>query len=203
MPSLNFNYQHPPFEKTIQLYGDRAGGKGNFEFAGFTQLQEVKFLLLHGNTESLKHPADWRRFLRLSELAQRLNKPIVLWNLPLIHTATTQHLASLTLSTAIQNTKLHLLKLPQPVISVFDEVYDWEDVVKELGWSDGSVLVKPEKKKLPTLPNLKTSYLKIVEEEAEIYQQILDILQEVSTIDSAKLVTNRLKSFHLPRENQE
>ncbi|RKU11679.1 hypothetical protein C6501_12425 [Candidatus Poribacteria bacterium] len=210
MSSLNFNH-HFPFEKTIQLYGDRAGGQGNFEFAGFAQLKEAKIVLLKGNTESLKQPADWRRFLRLINLAQRLQKPLLLWNLPLVHIATIQHPTSLALGNAIQNTKLQLLKLPQPIITFFDGNYEWNELIRELGWADGSIIVKPEdgsiivkpeKEKLSALSKLKRQNLKIVREQDDGPQQILDLLQEVSKISREELVVTRLESFSLSVENQ-
>ena len=202
MSSLNFNSEHPPFEKTIQLYGDRAGGQGNFEFAGFAGLKEVKVVLLKGNAESLKYPADWRRSLRLIALAQRLKKPLILWNLPLIDIATTQHHAFLTLGTAIQNTKIQLLKLPQSIITVFDENYDMNAAIQEIGWADGSVIVKPEKEELLAALNPERQKLKIVCEQADIPKQILKLLKEVSMVSSEELAANRLKFFSLPTKNQ-
>lgn len=203
MLSLNFNLELPPFEKAIQLYGDRAGGQGNFEFAGLADLKESKVVLLKGNTKSLEQPADWRRFLRLTNLAQRLSKPLLLWNLPLIHITTTQHTISLTLGSAIQNTKMQLLKLPQPIITVFDGNYNWSDIIaKELGWVDGGVVVKPKKEVLSTFPNLEKQNLKIVCEKSDISKQILKLLQEVSQVNSEELIANRLGSFPLPTKIQ-
>lgn len=200
MSSLNFNH-HFPFEKTIQLYGDRAGGQGNFEFAGFAEMKEAKVVLLKGNTESLKQPADWRRFLRLINLAQRLEKPVLLWNLPLIHIATIQHPTSLALGNVIQNTKLQLLKLQQPIITFYDSNYEWNDLIAELGWVDGCVIVKPEKENLSALSKLKRQNLKIVREQDDILQHILDVLQEVAKISGEELLVTRLESFSLSIEN--
>lgn len=202
MSSLNFDYQHPPFEKTIQLYGDRAGGQGNFEFAGLAELKETQSVLLKGNPLSLEQPPDWRRLLRLINLAQRLEKPILFWNLPIAHAATIKHPTSLALGTAIQNTKMQLLKLPQPIITVFDENFEWKDVIQEIGWADGSVIVKPEKEELPALLDLKLQNLKTVNKQVDIPKQILELLQEVSKITSKELIANRLESLHLPANNQ-
>lgn len=203
MSSLNFNYEHSPFQKTIQLYGDRAGGQGNFEFAGLADLKEAKVVLLKGNAGSLQQPADWRRFLRLTNLAQRLEKPILLWNLPLVQIATIHHSTSLALGNAIQNTKLQLLKLPQPIITLFNSDYKWNDLIRELGWADGCVIVKPEKEKLSALSKLKRHNLKIVSDQDDIPQQILDLLRKVSKISREELVANRLESYSLFIENQQ
>ncbi len=203
MSSLNFNYECPPFKKTIELYGDRAGGQGNFEFAGLADLNEVKVVLLKGNAESLEQPADWRRLFRLITLAQRLNKPLVIWNLPLTHIATTHHPISLALGTTIQNTKIQLLKLSQPIIAVFDDNYNWSNIIiKEIDWADGCVIVKREKEELSVFPNLKKQNLNIVNEKSDIPKQILKLLQEVSKINSEELIGNRLGSIFPPNENQ-
>ena len=203
MSSFNFDLELPPFEKAIQLYGDRAGGQGNFEFAGFAKLKESKVVFLKGNAKSLEQPADWRRFFRLTNLAQRLNKPLLLWNLPLIYIATAQHPISLTLGSAIQNTKMQLLKLPQPIITVFDGNYNWNDIIiKELGWADGCVVVKPEKEVLSACPNLEKQNLNFICEKSDISKQILKLLQELSKINSEELIAHRLEAFSLPIENQ-
>ena len=195
MLPLNFNYQQPPFEKTIQLYGDRTGGQGNFEFAGLAELQKVKLLLVRGNEKSLQQPTDWRRFLRLINLAQRLNKPIVLWNLPIAHIATTQHHASLTLATTIQNVKIQLLKLPLPIIAVFDNVSEVNTAAQEIGCTDGTVILASEPKELTTLSKSQQNKLKIVSEQRDIPTQIIELLQEMSTKSIEDLITKRLETY--------
>ena len=201
MSSLNFNYQHTPFNKTIQLYGDRTSGQGNFKFAGLAELHGIKLVLLQGNTNSLEQPADWRRFLRLIHLAQRINKPVLLWNIPLLHIATTQHI-SLALSTVIQNVRIQLFKLPLPIITVFDENYEFNLAIHEIEWSDGSVIVKDESDKLPNLSNIKGRNLRTADYQTDIVPHILDLLQKFSQIPGEKLVNNRLESLHYPIDFQ-
>ncbi len=202
MQSLNFNYQHPPFEKTIQLYGDRAGGQGNFDFAGLAELRDIQVVLLKGNSDSLIQPADWRRFLRLINLAQRLKKPIVLWNLSIVNVISNQYHTSLALGTAIHDTTLRLLRIPYPIISIFDENYIRMSVVdKELGWMDGKVIVKPDEEIFTEESELKQENLKIVGTSSEISNQIIDLIRLLSNIDQDVLIGNRLESFHLYTEN--
>lgn len=201
MQSLNFNYQHPPFEKTIQLYGDRAGGQGNFNFAGLAELQDIQVVLLKGNSDSLIQPADWRRFLRLINLAQRLKKPIVLWNLSIVNVTSNQHHTSLTLATAIHDTTLCLLRIPYPIISIFDENHIWMSVVdKELGWMDGKVIVKPDEEIFTEESGLKQENLRIVDTSSEISNQIIDLIKLLSNIDQDILIGDRLESLHLYTE---
>lgn len=194
MSSLNFDYKHPLFEKTIQLYGDRVGGQGNYEFAGLAELNNTKVILLHGNTNSLEQPADWRRFQRLVNLAQRLKKPVVLWNIYLENAATTQHHTSLALATAIQNTKIQLVKMQLPIIAVYDDAYGWNNESEKIGWVDGCIIVKQDKVGIQHA-NSKKHTLKGVCEENEISEQIKKLLNELSRKPSEELVTDRLQSL--------
>ena len=202
MNSLDFNYQLKPFDKTIQLYGDRAGGQGNFDFAGLAELQTMKFVLLIGNPHSLEEPSDWRRFLRLLKLAKRLHKPVVLWNLQLTQNAAKDNPISLELATAIQKTKLQLLRLPQPIIIVYDQTVDLDDAIQGMRCGDGVIVVKPEKEKLLADLDLERQKLIIVCEQAEITIQILQLLEEVSKVSGEELVVNRIASFSVLTEIQ-
>ncbi len=195
MSELNFNYQHTLFKNTIQLYGDRVGGKGHFDFAGLAEVNETKIILLYGNPQSLEHPADWRRFLRLMNLAKRLNKPIVLWNISIIHAATTQHHTSLALANAIQNTKKQLLSLLQPIITVYDEDYEWHNENGEIGWTDGCVLVKQDKAKFLTAAKVKQQKIEIVSKQIDIPNQIVKLLNEVSEKSEEELLADRFQSL--------
>ncbi len=186
--------------KAIQLYGDRAGRRGNFKFAGLAELQSAKVVLLQGDVESLYQPADWRRCLRLVTLADRLKKPLVFWNLPLVRIATTQHPTSLALGTAIQKAEVQLLKFPHPILTVFDQEYELQNAIQELGWGDGTVLVKPPEVDLPELPDVQQSNVKIVYRQADVPAQIVELLQDLSEIPGTELVANRLESLRLLTE---
>ncbi len=196
MQSLNFNYQHNHFEKTIQLYGDRVGGQGNFEFAGLAELNNTKVILLHGNPHSLEQPADWRRFQRLINLAQRLKKPVVLWNIHLENAATTQHHTSLALATVIQNTKTQLVKMHLPILAVYDDAYGWDTESGKIGWVDGCIIVRQDKMRTQNLSNSKEHTLEVVCEQNEISDHLKKQLNELSKKTSEELVMDRLQSFN-------
>jgi len=197
MQSLNFNYHHPLFEKTIQLYGDRAGGQGNFEFAGLAELKDIQIVILIGNSDSLSQPADWRRFLRLINLAHRLNKPILLWNLSIMYVASNQHHTSLALGTVIHDTKLQLLRVPQPIISVCDENYMRVSVVEEeLEWVDGKVIVKPDADNSIEVSEFNQENLRMVDRSTEISDEIIDLINILSNVEKEVLIANRLECLH-------
>lgn len=199
MSSLNFNYNHNQFTKSIQLYGDRAGGEGNFEFAGLAELQNQKLLLVHGNIQSLEETHDWRRLYRLIKLAKRLNLPVIFWNLHILKKATRLYNTSLALGTAIRNIQTEILRFPYPIISVFDENYDWRDDLVEYIPLDGSVIVLLNEK-IPTEPSkLKQNHLKIIHNQEDLQMDILKLLQELSNISTDELINRRLDSFNTPK----
>lgn len=196
MAPLNFDYQHPLFHKTIQLYGDRVGGQGNFEFAGIAELNQTKLILLHGNTQSLVQPADWRRLQRLTSLAERLKKPVVLWNIHIENAATMQHHTSLTLATVIQNTKIHLLKMQQPIVAVYDHLYEWGTKGGESGWEDGLIIANSHKGKQHNEDSQSKQHtLKIVCEKDAISKQLVKLLDELSKKPIEELTTDRIQSL--------
>ena len=199
MSSHNFNYNHNHFTKTIQLYGDRAGGEGNFEFAGLAELHNQKILLVHGNKQSLEETHDWRRLNRLIKLAQRLNLPTTFWNLPILQSAEKLYNTSLALGTVISDIQTELLRFPNPIISVFDEGYVWKNSLEEYESVDGLVIVVPNKQKPSELSKLKQNHLKIIHKQEDLQMEMLTLLQELSKITTEELINCRLESFNIPK----
>ena len=62
MSSNIAKYPQPPFTQAIKLYGDRAGSKGTFRFAGLAWIQDTKVILVQGDAQSLNGAAEWRCF---------------------------------------------------------------------------------------------------------------------------------------------
>lgn len=192
MSANTSKYPQPPFTQAIALSGDRAGSKGTFQFAGFAWIDNTKVTLVQGDVHSLKTPADWRQLLRLINLAHRLKKPIVLWNLPVVHVATKQRKISLANTQAIQNTELALLKLPHPILTVFDETYNGTHLHPELIWNDGVVLVGSSDIQLS-----ESDKVKVVQNPAEIASAILALLCQAEAIPATRLITNRRVALHM------
>ena len=188
----------PPFTRAIKLYGDRTGNKGSFRFAGLAWMRDTKVILVHGDTQSLNAPAEWRCFLRLTTLAHRLKKPIVLWNLPVVHIATVQRRTSLEYAQAIQNVELELLKLPYPIITVFDETYDSTYAYPELIWNDGVVLLTP-----PDTQFSEDEKVKIARHPADVESAILELLRQAEPIPVSELIKNRQESLRFSAEGRE
>ena len=190
MSSNTAKCPQPPFTQAIELYGDRAGSKGTFKFAGFAWIQHTKVILVQGGAHSLNSAAEWRCLLRLTALAHRLKKPIVLWGLPVTHIAAIQRGTSLACAEAIQKTELELLKLPHPIITVFDGADSVDDAAPELIWNDGSVLIRAsdtqfaEKKKI-----------KIAQHPTDIAPAILELLGQAEAVPATELIKNRRESL--------
>ena len=179
------------------LYGDRAGSKGTFRFAGFAWIQNTKVILVQGDAQSLSSAAEWRCFLRLTTLAHRLKKPIILWNLPVVHIATTQRQTSLDFAQAIQNAELELLKLPHPIITVFDETYNLTYTPPELVGNDGVVLVAPS-----DIQPAELEKMTVVQRPTEIAPAILELLRQAEEISTIELVENRQGSLRFLVESR-
>ena len=192
MSANTSKYPQPPFTQAIALSGDRAGSKGMFQFTGFAWIYDAKVVLVQGDVQSLKATPEWRQLLRLINLARRLRKPIILWNLPVVHIATEQRKTSLANTQAIQNTELALLKLPYPVISVFDENYDGTYPSPERIWSDGVVLLGSSDTQLS-----ESEKVKIPRQPTEISSVILDLLAQAEAIPTSELIANRSASLQM------
>ncbi len=196
MESNISRFPHPPFTRTIELYGDRTANKGNFGFAGLAWTQAEKVVLIQGDVDSFSTPSTWYRFLRLIELAKRLKKPIILWNLPAVHVATTPLPTSLALARVIQNVQIKLLKSSQPLITLFDETYPWGEVITVSPeglptWGDATLIVRAP----DALPNLQPQLLRIAEHPADIPALLVELLRSVSTIPKTELVAKRRETL--------
>ena len=185
MLSNTAKYPQPPFTQAIELYGDRAGSKGTFKFAGFAWIQRTKVVLIQGDAQSLKSAAEWRCLLRLIALAHRLKKPIVLWELPILQIAAVQRSTSLACAQAIQKTELELLKLPHPIITVFDRTE-----APELIWNDGSVLITAPDAQFSEQQNIR-----IAQHPTDIAPAILELLCQAEAIPATELIKSRRESL--------
>ena len=191
-PRGNTQAKTPPFTQAIALSGDRTGSKGAFHFAGFAWIYDTKVTFVQGDAQSLKTPQEWRQLLRLISLARRLKKPIILWNLPVIHIATKQRRTSLAATQAIQNVELALLKLPHPIITVFDETYD--GIYPSWGpmWNDGVVCVGSSGVQFS-----EAEKVKIARRPTEIASAILELLSQAEAISTIELIEGRRTSLQM------
>ena len=187
----NTQAKTPPFTQAIALSGDRAGSKGTFQFAGFAWIDDTKVTLVKGDVRNLRSPAEWRQLLRLINLAHRLKKPVVLWNLPVVHVAAKQRKISLANMQAIQNAELALLKLPHPILTVFDESYDGIYPPPEPIWNDGVVFVGSSDIQLPD-----SKKVKVAQDPTEITSALLELLYQAEAIPGTKLIAHRKTVLH-------
>ncbi len=191
MSSNTAKYPQPPFTQAIELYGDRAGSKGTFKFAGFAWIQRTKVILVQGDAHSLNSAAEWRCLLRLTALAHRLKKPILLWNLPVTHIAAIQRRTSLACAHVIQKTELELLKLPHPIITVFEGADNVDHPAPEIIWNDGSVLITA-----PDAQFAEQKKIKIAQHSTDIAPAILELLRQAEAVPATELIKNRRESLH-------
>ena len=115
-----------------------------------------------------------------------------MWNLPIIHVATKQRKTSLADTQAIQNVELALLKLPHPIITVFDETYDVAYPPWELIWSDGVVCIGS-----PDIQSSESEKVKIAQRPTEIASAILELLSQAEAVPTIELIENRSASLQM------
>jgi len=176
-------------DRFIELYGDRTGGHGDAIRGGLAWIQDTKVILLAEGSK-LQHPSSWRRLSRLLSLAQQLRRPVLLWHQPFQIATTASQRNSLVINNTIQNSKLQLLQLPLPIVSVFDEP-SWVPLEYELAMVDGAVLVQSQPQANSMSDNL-PFILKISNCPSTLKSKILELLNQISAIPVETLVHHRM-----------
>ena len=177
----------------IELYGDRIEGIGDEIHAGLAWIDETKFVLIGGGDTTTLQPPSWRRISRLFDLAQQLDRPLLLWDVPFQADMTGQT-TTLLHKSAAQNSQLHLLKLPVPIIGVFDKF----SLEPSLTAVDAAVLLQqgeaapqPKPSKDETAPIL----VKIAADPSHLKSDILELLSHLSALPAERLVNQRLEGI--------
>ncbi|RKU14348.1 hypothetical protein C6502_00585 [Candidatus Poribacteria bacterium] len=171
----------------IELYGDRTEGIGEEIHAGLAWIDETKFVLIGGADTTTPQPPSWRRISRLLDLAQQLNRPLLLWDPPFQTDITGP--TTLLHRSAVQNSQLQLLKLPVPIIGVFEALA----LEPNFAPIDAAVLVQPGE----AGPQLETSpvLVKVAADSAGLKSEILELIGHLSTLPVERLVDQRLNSL--------
>ena len=184
------------FQKTvrqfIELYGDRTEAIGDEIHAGLAWIEETKFVLIGGDDESVLRPASRRRVLRLFGLAEQFRKPVLLWDVP-FQTDMTAPITLLHRTTA-QNSQLHLLKLPVPIIGVFDKL----PLEPNCTMVDAAILLQQEMadpQSIPTEDEPSSIIVKVADKPSRLKSEILELLSHLSTLPVEKLVYQRLEGI--------
>ena len=172
----------------IELYGDRTEGIGDEIHAGLAWIAETKFVLIGGGDTTTPQPPSWRRISRLVNLAQQLNRPLLLWDAP-IQTDMTSPTTTLLHRRAAQNSELQLLKLPVPIIGVFDTV----PLEPNFAPIDAAVLV--QQGEADSAPETNPTLVKVADDPSGLKSDILELLSHLSPLPAERLVDQRLNSL--------
>ena len=176
----------------IELYGDRTEGIGDEIHAGLAWIDETKFVLIGGTGTVALHPPSWRRVSRLFDLAKQLSKPLLLWDVPFQTDMTSP--ATLLHNSAAQNSQLHLLKLPVPIIGVFDNLPlqpDFAAIDAAVVLQGEEAASQPEPSGDETAPIL----VKVTADPSRLKSDILELLNHLSSLPIEKLVDQRLNGI--------
>ena len=177
----------------IELYGDRTEGIGDEIHAGLAWIDQTKFVLIGGADTTTLHPPSWRRVSRLFDLAEQLHRPVLLWDVP-FQADMTNSTETLLHRSAAQNSKLHLLKLPVPIIGVFDKLShesDFAAVDAAVVVQQGEAVSQPKPSQDHTSPIL----VKVIDDPSHLKSDILELLRHLSTLPIERLVDQRLNSI--------
>ena len=177
----------------IELYGDRTEGIGDEIHAGLAWIDDAKFVLIGGGEAVVAQPPSWRRISRLFGLAEQLRRPILLWDL-LFQADIAGPGATLLHRSAAQNSRLQLMKLPVPVIAVFDRL----PLQSDLALVDAAILVQQEgADPQPTASEAETApmLVKVVTDPAHVKSDILERLAELAALPPGKLVDQRMDTI--------
>ena len=171
----------------IELYGDRTEGIGDDIHAGLAWIDETKFVLIAGADTTILQPPSWRRISRMFDLAQQLNKPLLLWDLPFQVNLTGSN--TLLHRSAAQNSQLQLLKLPVPIIGVFDAVA----LEPYFAPIDAAVLL--QQGETDSQGEASPTLVKVADDPSDPKSDILELLSRLSTLPVERLVEQRLNSI--------
>ena len=172
----------------IELYGDRTEAIGDEIHAGLAWIEKTQFVLIAGGEAATLHPPSWRRVSRLFDLAQQFRRPILLWDVP-FQVDMTGQTNTLLHRGAAQNSQLHLLKLPVPIIGVFDTLVLEPDFVP----IDAAVLLQPGE--AYTQQGTSPVLVKVVENPSHLKSDILELLSDLSALPIDTLVDKRLEGI--------
>jgi acetyl-CoA carboxylase alpha subunit len=193
-------------DRFIELDSARTGEIGDSILAGFAWIQDTKVIFLaEAADEDYQpyydhHPCDWHRFSRLVNVSAQLKRPVLLWNLLFQMPAFAEQNLSLAMHHAIQSSELQLLKLPLPIIGVFDAPHYEHTLRPEFALVDGIILVGTYNKAeyAHMFPRVK-----IVSAREGIKKGILDLLADVSTISGETLIAERFSRLQQIVEQRE
>ena len=174
----------------IELYGDRTEGIGDEIHGGLAWVDDAKFVLIGGGEPVVFQPPSWRRISRLFRLAEQLRRPILLWDL-LLQADIAGASTTLLHRSAAQNSRLQLMKLPVPIIGVFDTL----SLPSDFASVDAAILLQQEEEDSPPTPSddeTASTLVRVTTDPSDLKSGILELLSELSALPPEKLIDQRM-----------
>ena len=176
----------------IELYGDRTEAIGDEIHAGLAWIEDTKFVLIAGESVVLQ-PPSWRRISRLINLAEQLRRPVLLWDLPL-QADMAEPTTTLLHKRSAQNSRLQLMKLSVPIISVFEKLPFQSDSAPV----DAVLLLQMEAGDAP--PQLSkteppSTLVKGIDNPAQLKSEALKLFNHLSTVPVETLIHQRFATI--------
>ena len=174
----------------IELYGDRTEGIGDEIHGGLAWVDDAKFVLIGGGEAVIARPSSWRRISRLFGLAEQLRKPILLWDL-LFQGDIVGPSATLLHRSAAQQSRLQLMKLPVPVIGVFDRL----PLQFAFASVDAAILLQQaaeDAQPVPSAAETAAMLVRVTADPSHLKSDILELLGELTALPAQALVDQRM-----------
>ena len=182
-------FQHT-VHRFIELYGDRTEAIGDEVHAGLAWVDDTKFVLIGRGETVLFQPPSWRRISRLFDLAQHLRRPVLLWDI-LIQAEVAGPTTTLLHRRSAQNSRLHLLKLPVPIIGVFDR----SALQPNLAVVDAAVFLElPDEDSHSPEGDAASTLIRVTHDPSDLRSDILELLDHLSTVPAETLINQRFAS---------
>ena len=175
-------------DRFIELYGDRTEAIADEIHAGLAWIGDAKFVLIGGGEAVVFQPSSWRRISRLIDLAEKLRRPVLLWDV-LLQGAVTGPAMTLLHKRSAHNSRLHLLKLSVPIIGVFDTL----PLERDLAVVDAAVLVERQAvDPQPPAAEAVSTRIRVARDPDGLKSDIVELLSDLSTVPVETLVDQRL-----------
>ena len=175
----------------IELYGDRTEAIGDEIHAGLAWIDDAKFVLIGRGEAVVFQPPSWRRISRLFDLAQHLRRPVLLWDI-LIQADVTGPTTTLLHKRSAQSSRLHLLKLPVPIIGVFDR----SALQPNLAVLDAAVLLESQDEDShASAAETSSTRIRVTDDPSDLKSAILELLDHLATVPAETLIHQRFASL--------
>ena len=183
------------FDRFIELRGDRTESAGTAITGGLGWLRDTRVVAIAAEQQPVLQPAALRRLIRLLYIAERFQRPVVLWEMRLF--VTPDRGGNLLVVDTLRQARTQLSELSVPVIAILGastKLPTWVDAAT----ADGVVLASPPENPLDQSTKALKFNLQSANTTRQIQTATIALLQQASKIPSEariRLRVSRLRAL--------